>query len=159
MSHFVHNRQRGGRKDQAEEAVCPEMRVWPSHGIPTWEGCGSGCLETVAGLCVLPGTEVIGDGSLLLLIMHFHVRSTERENQPTCFWKFPFCSHLPGLHSRSNEILVSGMQDQVWVWMSVSRDLRLTSIFWVTLQSTWGLELYPPKVQLEAGRGNEQGFN
>jgi hypothetical protein len=45
--------------------VCPDVRAWPSHQISTWQGCGSGCLETIAGLCILPDTAVIGDGSLL----------------------------------------------------------------------------------------------
>lgn len=65
MSHSVPNRQRGGRKVQAEVPVCSDVRTWPSHHIPTWQVCGSGCLETIADLCVLPGTAVIGDRSLL----------------------------------------------------------------------------------------------
>lgn len=52
---------RRGRKRQAETPICPDVKTWPVHHIPTWLVCGSGCLEIVEGLCVLPDIAVIGD--------------------------------------------------------------------------------------------------
>lgn len=85
--------------------------------------------------------QEMGHSCLFLLIMYFYVRCSERENQPTLFWKFPSCPYPPGLHSGSNEILMSHVQDE-----SVSLDVNLKEplglkkgILYVTLQVRGGL--------------------